>query len=177
MPVCDHATRIRGSDFGQWVDAYDCAPLDPERTPPAAVRNRVAATSCIATSALRRSLESAEALAPGRPLVSDPLFNEAGVPTAIPWHFTLRPDHWDALARIAWLAGWARETESFRGAIARADRAAERLIDLARAHGSVTLVGHGMLNTLIARALRRRGWKGGGSPRSYWGLVTLHLAA
>ena len=177
VPVCDHATRIRGSDFKRWVAAYDCAPLDPQRAPPASVRARVAATTCLATSELRRSLESAEALAPGRLVLSDPLFNEAAAPAAIPWRLALRPDHWDARARIAWLAGWAGDVESFRAATARADRAAERLIGLARTHGSVTLVGHGMLNTLIARALRRRGWKGGGSARAYWGLVALQQSA
>ncbi|HSA54606.1 MAG TPA: hypothetical protein VLE53_02830 [Gemmatimonadaceae bacterium] len=38
---------------------------------------------------------------------------------------------------------------------------------------SVVLFGHGMLNTLISRALRRGGWTASGSPRTHWGSVSL----
>src|SRR5262249_38073522 len=48
-----------------------------------------------------------------------------------------------------------------------------RLASLALEHGSVALVGHGMLNTLLVFALRRGGWTGSGEPRAYWGLVAL----
>jgi hypothetical protein len=48
-----------------------------------------------------------------------------------------------------------------------------RLAALAEAHGAIGLFGHGMLNTLIARALRRSDWNGRGSARAYWGRVTL----
>ena len=76
-------------------------------------------------------------------------------------------------ARVAWLLGWSRDVESLREATSRAARAADRLVSLASTHGSVMLVGHGMLNTLICRELRRAGWRGTGSPRTYWGRVAL----
>jgi broad specificity phosphatase PhoE len=172
-PVVDDRTPIPGRDFGAWVRAYDDAPLDLSVDPPAALRERVRSTSCVMTSALRRSRESAALLAlHGRP-ESDALFNEAGHPTAVPWGLTLRPVHWDAITRIAWLCGWSPEVESVTEARARAVRAAHRLVELTRLHGAVTLVGHSMMNRLINRALRSLGWKGAVPRLAYWGAAVM----
>jgi broad specificity phosphatase PhoE len=176
-PVCDRAARVRGCDFAAWVDAYESAALDRRAGPPAALCRRAAVVACIVTSTMRRAVESAEVVAPGRSASSSALFDEAGLPAKIPLRLALRPSYWDVLARVAWLAGWSAGAETAAEASARAERAAERLAALARAHGSVLLVGHGMLNTLIARSLRRQGWHGSGSPRAYWGTVALRRAA
>jgi broad specificity phosphatase PhoE len=172
-PVCDHASRIPGCDFTRWVDAYDRAPLDVRSQPSAGLRAQVATIHCLVTSTMRRAVDSAAVLAPGRTALTTPLFDEAGVPTAIRTRLPLAPGHWDVIARGAWFMGWSPGVESFTEARVRATRAADRLADLAAEHDSVMLVGHGMLNTLIARALRRNGWAGKGSPRAYWGGVTL----
>ena len=173
MPLCDHHTKIRGCNFAEWVAAYDRAPIDRSTLPAPELRARLAAVSCIVTSALPRSIESASLVATGKPAASDPLFDEAGIPTAIPFRFALSPGRWDMLARAAWILGWSPGVESFRAARKRAARAAAQLETLACEHGAVALFGHGMLNTLIAHALRRSGLIGTGSPRTYWGGVVL----
>jgi broad specificity phosphatase PhoE len=133
------------------------------------------AAECIVTSTLRRSLESAALLAPGRPVVSELLFVEAGMPTADPE--AIRPRRWDVFSRIAWMLGWSQGRESWPAARRRANHAAARLTELAREHGSVLLVGHGMLNLLIQRALRASGWSGGGWRSDYWSHVVLERHA
>src|SRR5262245_34912509 len=163
LPLCDHRTKIRGCDFTSWVAAYDSAPVDRGVLPPAKLLAKLATVPCIVTSTLRRAIESASLLAPGRPAASYAVFDEAGIPTAIPFRLTLSPDQWDVFARVAWILGWAAGEESFRDARTRATRAAARMESLAREHGAVALVGHGMLNTLISRTLRRSGWTGSGS--------------
>jgi broad specificity phosphatase PhoE len=147
---------------------------------PADLPTQVAAIRCLVTSTMRRAIESAELVAPGRPPLTNALFDEAGLPTAIGLGLALPPEHWGAIARVAWMLGWspwwpevdraarARGAESAREANARAARAATHLANLASTHGSVVLFGHAMLNTLIARALRRDGWTRAGSPRAYW---------
>ncbi len=172
-PACDYRTRIRGRDLGQWAEAYEHAPLDLALAPPAELVVRAATIPLVVTSTIRRARDSAALVAPGRPALNDPLFDEAGLPTSIELGVALRPIHWGALARVAWLLGWSGDVESLREATSRAARAADRLAGLALTHGSVMLVGHGMLNTLICRELRRAGWKGTGSPRTYWGRVAL----
>jgi broad specificity phosphatase PhoE len=155
------------------VKCYDDAPLDRSFLPTSGLLARVSRVPCIVTSTLRRSLESAAILAPGRSVVTEELFKEAGIPTAIPLRVALSPGSWDALARAAWLLRMAAGDEPFTEARSRATRAAERLAGLAREHGAVALVGHGMLNTLIARSLRAFGWTGTGNSRVYWGSVAL----
>ena len=172
-PQCDHNTRIRGCDFARWVAHYEDAPIERSFLPSSELVARVTKFPCITTSTLRRSVESASILAPGRSAVAESLFNEAGIPTAIPFRVALSPGSWDARSRAAWLLGIALGDESFRAARIRAAQGAARLVTLTRQHGAVALVGHGMLNTLIARALRRSGWTGAGNPRVYWGSVVL----
>jgi broad specificity phosphatase PhoE len=177
IPQCDHRTKIRGCDFARWVAAYESAAVDGSIRPPPELQARLAAVPCIVTSTLRRAIESASLLAPGRPAASYALFDEAGILTAIPFRLRLSPGQWDVFARVAWILGWSAGEETFREARTRATRAAEQMVALAREHGAVALVGHGMLNTLISRALRRSGWAGSGSPRIYWGSVALQKSA
>jgi len=176
-PAFDDRTPIAGSGFATWVRGYDGAPLDVSVPPPPGVRAQASYVGCVATSTLRRAQESAVLLAPGRPLVCDSLFAEAGIPSAIPSSLRLTPRRWAFVARVAWFCGWSRDAESFSGARSRAHRAAERLAELARVHGSVMLVGHGLMNALILRVLGRTGWHGSASHAAYWSVVALERAA
>ena len=169
----DHVAPIRGNEFRAWAQSYGEASLDDNSKPPQTLIDQVAATKLIATSTLRRSIESAALLAPGRPVISEPDFNEAGVPTGFTSPLRLRPERWDVLARTAWFFGWSAGAESFRAATKRAEKAADKLVTLVAEQGAVTLVGHGMLNTLIGRALRQRGWSGMGAAREYWGVLRM----
>ncbi len=78
---------------------------------------------------------------------------------------------------MAWFCGWSQDAESFSEARSRAHRAADRLAELARVHGSVMLVGHGLMNALILRVLGRAGWHGSASHAAYWSVVALERAA
>jgi broad specificity phosphatase PhoE len=93
-------------------------------------------------------------------LVTDARFREAGLPSAFASDVRLRPDIWAAVARSAWFCGWSNGGESFTAARQRAEEAARMLTSRADAQGSVVVVGHGMMNILIARRLRASGWSG-----------------
>jgi hypothetical protein len=73
---------------------------------------------CIATSTLKRACDSAKLLAPGRPLLCDPVFAEAEIPSDIPLGLSLAPRHWSLLARVAMnrLISRALRTSGWRGA-------------------------------------------------------------
>jgi broad specificity phosphatase PhoE len=176
-PAFDDRTPIAGSAFAAWVRGYDRAPLDMSVPPSPGLRAQAAAVGCVATSTLRRAQESAALLAAGRRVVSDSLFAEAGLPSAIPSSLRLAPRHWVFLARVAWFCGWSRDTESLREARSRAHRAAERLAELAHTHGSVMLVGHGLMSALILRVLGKAGWRGSASRATYWSVVAMERAA
>ena len=167
-PACDERTPLRRTEFAAWVAAYDRASLDPADPPPAGVRALAERAAVIVTSSLRRSYESAALVASARPAQRDALFDEAGIPAPPRIPLRLRPPIWDVVSRVAWLCGWSPDCESAAAARARAVRAAQRLEQLAAAHGVVMLLGHGMLNTFIAKSLRRSGWRGRPPRFAYW---------
>jgi broad specificity phosphatase PhoE len=73
--------------------------------------------------------------------------------------------------RIAWLLGYARGAATFAAETLRARQAANCLV-AAAAQGPVLLVGHGIMNRLIARELRHADWTSANRQRSgYWSAV------
>ena len=82
---------------------------------------------------------------------------------------TLPAMGWFVLLRIMWLFGFRKNGESFTQAKFRAKQAANKLIALAEKNDKVILVGHGLMNRLIAKQLRLKGWQGPVSPgKKYW---------
>jgi broad specificity phosphatase PhoE len=159
-PHCDYRTAIPGRAFADWRRNEENAPLDPLSRPGPELERLVRGASCVITSPLRRSLESARLLAASASLVTDARVREAELPSAFPSNVRLVPDVWAALARSAWFCGWSNGRESFTAARHRAREAARMLIARADAAGPVAVVGHGMMNILIARELRASGWHG-----------------
>ena len=106
-------------------------------------------------------MESAKAACGDRPFTSDPLFVEAPLPPpAWPAWIRLPPIVWGFISRSTWwFLDLHRDQESRRQAEARAEAAADRLIELASGDHDVLVLAHGFFNTMIARVLRWRGWR------------------
>jgi broad specificity phosphatase PhoE len=80
--------------------------------------------------------------------------------------------------RIGWFLGYSPNADSFKKANARAKLGAERLVALAKESRSVSLVGHGIINSLIAKHLVALGWLGPKRPaHGYWQANIYDLAA
>lgn len=164
-PAWDFETAIPGRAFAEWRRGEDDAPLDPSSRPGKELEQHVRGAHCVAASPLRRSRESALLLAPSAQPLVDACFREGELPSAFRSALRLGPEVWAWLARSAWFCGWSGGVESFREARARAAQAAALLTAEAR-RGLVVLVGHGLMNILIARQLRRTGWRGPRFPSS-----------
>jgi len=91
-PDWDYRTPIPGRAFAEWRRGEDDAPLDPVSRPGSALEQRVRTASCVITSPLRRSLESARLLAPASVPFTDALFREADLPCGFSSAARLRPD-------------------------------------------------------------------------------------
>jgi broad specificity phosphatase PhoE len=160
---------ISGHDIGQWVTRYNEAGIDRACRPPASASRLVASAGCVVASNLRRSVESAALLNPSLDVHIDPELREAVLPHSLGVSVRLPPDVWVVLARVAWWFDWCCSEETVDATKQRAGRSADRLCLLAREHGSVAVVGHGMFNRFVARELKRRGWRGPTMlPRAYW---------
>ena len=168
-PMARPRRAIPGRALAAWVQEGDLLPLDRTHRPSPELEQIARTSPLIVASTLRRSLESVALLVPGYDPLVDQLFREVYRPTALRTGLRLPPAFWEVLTRLAWFAGWSPGVESYRAARRRAVTAADRLVVLARDHGSVLLVGHGFMDGLIARRLRRTGWRGPRfRPRRFW---------
>ncbi len=159
-PAWDFRTPIPGHGLAEWLRGEADAPLDSSHRPSADLERLSRTAKCLVTSPLRRSRDSAQLLAPSTAPLIDPCFREAELPCAIRSGLRLRPNMWAWLARSAWFCGWSAGVESFTAARERASKAASVLTAHAETKGAVVLVGHGLMNILIARRLRSVGWHG-----------------
>jgi broad specificity phosphatase PhoE len=186
-PVFDHRGWIAPQDMAARIAAYKeagiqisagaDAKVDGEGRAYGAAGVTARDAGCIVASDLPRSVQSARALANGREVLCESLFREADMPHGM-WGWPLLPYRlWCAVFRVAWLCGFSGQAESRADAEARARDGSQRLMELARERGSVLLVGHGVINRLIARALLARGAMG---PRrlanGYWSMDVYEFA-
>ncbi len=162
---------IYAQDLGNWICAYNSAGIRDAFPPPAAV-NAARACNVLVTSDLLRSVESGRALGCGAPLLSNGQFREAELPFTSRALLKMPPAVWAITFRFLWSFGFSTNGETILAFQKRAKNAALELISLARSHGSVLLVGHGLINRYIARELLAAGWRG---PRRtkirYWGFT------
>lgn len=165
-PLLPRAGWVGPAGMAQWIAAYDRAEV-PADSAPAAARAVAASANCVVSSTLERARSSALAL--GVAANANAVFCETTLPHA-QWALPRLPAGlWAGVFRLLWLAGYASHGESLGQSRERAAVGAQRLIELAL-QGPVLLVGHGIMNRLIARELRAAGWRQAGAhPGGYWG--------
>lgn len=171
-PMLTPSRWLAPCEMGGWIARYDDAGVHADAIPTASSGAASTATVVFA-STLPRAQASARALGHTAPRI-DALFREAALPFP-PWRFPrLPPPVWAALFRVAWLCGYARDADALATVKRRAKAASVQLIACA-ADGPVLLVGHGVMNRLIARELRAAGWIATGRQRSgYWAATRFH---
>ena len=192
-PLFDHRGWISASQMPEWIVRYNEAavedPTDRDARSgvglPAAAEGEAYAAALaqarqagrIVASTLPRSQQSARLLAAGREVYYGRQFREADMPYRGLPLITLPYRTWCAVFRLAWLFGFSAHAESRAEAEARAQRAARRLVEMARERGSVLLVGHGIMNRLIAKQLRISGAAGPTHvSRGYWSFDVFEIA-
>lgn len=158
-----------------WRAAYDAAGIHAVSQPPDAVVRIAADAAHVVASDLRRAVESAERLAPGRPVRTSALFRES--PLAIPpWPTRLPLRAWGILIGLGWGYRVVRGVDSVGEDRARAAAAAEWLAGLTADGSTALVVTHGVFRRLLAKQLLARGWasagrRGGYRPWSSWSFV------
>lgn len=158
-PDHDYDTWCTPRDMKGYVEQYnkaDVLPCEAGKQLADASQN----AKVIITSSLSRCIQSAECLPGTETCGSDEVFAEAHLPYT-DWGWPkMPPKVWRILFRAAWFLGFSANTESISTSNARAKEAARKLIALAETHETVLLMGHGIMNILIALHLRKHGWRG-----------------
>ena len=162
---------IRAAELGNWIDSYNSAGIQ-DKLPPSKALAIAEQCRLIVTSDLLRSVESGRVLGSRTPMISDGLFREAGLPYRSAAFIRMPPYVWAVLFRLLWSFGFKTNGESIHAFRKRAQSAAMFLISLASEHDSVLLVGHGLINSYIARELLSAGWLGPGKTEiRHWGFT------
>lgn len=157
-PDCDRRLKIDWRGYVEWWKSYDESGLLPdqeERRAPLFEAARGA--DLIFSSTTRRAVETAQAIADGRPVVQDAVFSEAPLPPPRVWG-RHRPRWWGVLARASWWMGAAQGGESRRQAEQRAEAAVATLTARALRGDTVVLAAHGWFNRMMRRVLKLQGW-------------------
>lgn len=160
-----------------WIECYNQAEIEAESIPveTKAIAN---ASGIVASSTALRCVQSVQGLGYGASAITEEIFREADLPCLM-WRVPKLPvSVWAGVFRLAWLCGFSANAESRSAAMLRAQVAADRLIALAQEHGSVFLMGHGVMTVLIAKHLRSLGWAGSNRPHNrHWQFSVYHVTA
>jgi broad specificity phosphatase PhoE len=160
-PALSRRVMLSSDTYRIWWTRYEAGGLRRGQVAPEAVKVAARDAGAVVASTRRRSIESAKAACGDREFISDPLFVEAPLPPPpAPGWIRLPPVVWGFICRTTWwFLDLHRGEESRREAEARAVAAAARLVDLTSGGTDVLLLAHGFFNAMIARVLRRQGWR------------------
>lgn len=136
---------------------YDYAKFGISDSPDNKLKNKFTDHFAICSD-LTRSKESAKALGLNDISLSDILFKEADLPHFDNDFLRLPVTVWVILLRLLWLFGFKKNGESFLQAKERSKLATEKLMTLAQTNEKIIVVGHGLMNRLIGRQLKKKGW-------------------
>ncbi len=148
-------------ELKKWLDIYNNAEIKKDFISKHEISNIFDSSDRILCSGLKRSYDSL-ALYGKIPDEEDELFNEAGLPFAN-WRWVKLPlSLWAVIFRVMWLFGYKKNGESLQEAKIRAQKGASKLVASCEKGTTVTLLGHGLMNRLIAKELVKRGWSNQG---------------
>ncbi|MDH5728818.1 MAG: histidine phosphatase family protein [Gammaproteobacteria bacterium] len=166
-PIFELKGAVRARDLPIIASSYDCSGIADR--PANTTISALSESKFIVCSSLKRSVDSAKALGHTEIHLTDELFCESAIPHFETGAIKLPIIVWVFILRLFWLFGFSRNGESLTQARSRAKKAAASLTQLATEHRQVLFVGHGLINSLIARELRKTGWRGSSNPsRTYW---------
>ena len=165
-PLLTQIGWIAPAEMERWIEHYNLSEVEADGIPLISLKMANSA-SFIVTSTASRALSSVQALG-HTATVADAIFCEAQLPFSLCRFPRLSPFVWVAFFRLLWFFGYSRGADSIQVTKIRAKAAAQKLISLAE-KGSVLLVGHGIMNRLIAKELVALGWRGFTKQESkYW---------
>lgn len=149
---------IYASGMGAWIDQYNSASIKPESHPGTEALAVASECNWIISSDLTRSIDSASSLYSGQAIEQMPCVFEAGLPYGNSNLIKAKPKTWAVLFRVLWYLGYTNNSESRSAVKVRSQEATTELIEKARKHEAVILVGHGIFNRFIAKELGLQGF-------------------
>ncbi len=171
-PAVSLRQRVAGHQFRRFVERYDAAKIARASLPPRSAQQAVARAARVVASHRPRATHTAELLGASKLDLVDVRFREIEFPVDFSRYFCFSALTWTMIALTLWRLGYRDRCESFALAQQRARQAAD-VLENQTVQGSVVLVAHCVINKLISKELRRRGWRGPRIPGiRHWGCTT-----
>ena len=170
-PALSRDIRLNADGYRDWWGQYEVGGIREGQTPPMSLLEMAREADVIFASTRRRAIETAEAVLQGKTFIRDSIFIEAPLPPPpIPAFVKLNPKTWGFVSRVAWWFFGHHEGQETRAqAEVRARDVARRLVETALTGQNVLVLAHGFFNTMVARELKRAGWKNAeGRGYKYW---------
>jgi broad specificity phosphatase PhoE len=149
--------KIYANELKEAIEEYDITPIETN------IKNHQelleVANSCnyFVSSGLSRSVDTL-ALLDKKPDYINRLFAEVESPYTKLKIMKLPLFTWGFWFKLAWFMGFSGGAKSYKESKIEAFEASKILIDFAKEYNSVMLMGHGLKNRLIAKALKKQGW-------------------
>ena len=170
-PALSRRVRLDAAGYRRWWATYETGGILPGQTPPPGLLDIARRADVIFASVRPRAIETAQAVAGGKTFAREPLLVEAPLPPpSLPRWVRLSPKIWGFVARAAWwFFGHSEGQETRAAAEVRARAAVDRLTEAAGSGRDVLVLAHGFFNAMLARELKRRGWRQvSGRGHRYW---------
>lgn len=155
--LLDNKEKITASQMQAWVDEYNHAPIDkikPNKELIALVKN----VDVVLASNLTRTSDSLNLIAVV-PSEKNSLFDEIDLPSTNGTFIKLHTKTWLIILRFLMLSGFGKKSKVYKDAKLRAIRASDYLVELAKQHKAIALMGHGGMNWLLGKVLVTLGWE------------------
>ena len=162
--------KISANEIKSLISVFNDSGLNKQKMPTSEALYVAKSCKAVVCSNLPRSIESAKALGVQTIDLIDPVFREAELPHP-EWRYPkLALITWFLVLRALWFLGYSNNNgEPITSANKRAEKAFLKLRQIAEEHSSVMLIGHGIINQLIAKRLIANGWRGPKKPgNKYW---------
>lgn len=164
--------RMSPHEMGQIIRDYENSELNCQQQIPTDSNDIANQCDVFFASELVRAQSSIMMLDKPSDVIYNSCFNESNLPYQN-WRspkFTFFT--WAILFRIAWMLGFNKNGESIKSGQERAQIAATKLINHTSSDQNTLLLGHGIMNRLVAKQLKQNAWRQTyNSGNGYWSYV------
>ncbi len=149
--------KLYASQMNEWVQEYNTSSIDIT-LPSKKTIEYIKDADIVYASNLPRTTDSLKIVGI-IPDEKNSLFDELSLPKTDGNFLKLKPNSWLILLRVMMLLYIGRNNDIFLKDKRRSVQATRYLIDATKKHDSVVLMGHGGINFLIGKLLKKEGWE------------------
>ena len=150
--------KIYANEFKSVIEEYDNTPIEEHIENFDELEEIMDEVNFFVSSGLRRSVESLELFHKKADYI-DKLFAEVESPYSKRKMIKLPLYTWGFWFKLLWRLGYSSGSGSYKESQEDAIKASLKLDEFSKSHGTILLLGHGLKNILIVKALKKRGWQ------------------